>query len=88
MSVQEIDQLEIIIVIPERIVQVGGHVQPANVEEEVKDEKDGNIKIKVLVVPDDPLPSHEGNGKVEVDGKVDHLNGKLVLAPPEEFLEA
>ena len=78
MSVQEIDQLEIIVVIPERIVQVGGHVQPANVEEELKDEEYGNIKIDVFVVPDDPLPSHEGNSKVKVDGKVDHLNDELV----------
>ena len=54
MSFQKGNQFEILIVVSKGIVQVGSDVEPAKVEEEFEDEKDGQIEINPIP-PVNPL---------------------------------
>ena len=73
MSLQKSNQIEIIIVVSKGVVQVGSHIKPAKVEEELKDEEDGHIEVNLLPPIINPLPPHKVDGKVEMNCQVHNL---------------
>ena len=75
MSFQKSNQFEILIVVSKGIVQVGSDVEPAKVEEELEDEKDGQVEINPIPpVIINPLFPDKVDGKVEVHRQVHNLN--------------
>ena len=102
MSVNQPVQLEVLVVVPEGIDQLLGHLQQPHVEEELEDGVHGEVEVNIQHHPaaGHPLvplvtlyllPTHDGEDKEEVGGEGDHLgvdhgDGDPVVAPQQPAL--
>ena len=73
--VDQVVDVKVLVVLAEGVNQGLRNVEPAKVEEEFEDEKDGQIEINPIPpVIINPLFSDKVDGKVEVHRQVHNLN--------------
>ena len=89
MAIDEPVQLEVLVVVTERVDQLFRHLEQTHEEEELEDGEDGNVEVDVDGDPSachphvlpivahtkalDLLTTNEGEDEEEVGGKGDHL---------------
>lgn len=75
--VDEPVDLKVVVVLPKRVDQGLGHLEPAHVEEELQHGEDGDVEINVvlgvLLLRVEELAPHDGGEEEGVHGEADDL---------------